>query len=184
MVERSATSEYRLVELKARVADLHSAKQQLAGFKARHVGTFRQIDTYFNVPKGRLKLREIEDRKGGELIYYERKDTSGPKESDVFILRIRKPATLKALLEKVLGKKITVDKKREIYRFEGTQIHLDKVKRLGSFVEFERRVQGSLQDLRREKQVLEELMKKLGINKENLVKESYSDLLAGGKMHK
>ncbi len=177
MAETLDTSEYKLVELKAMVENVDSARKQLDHLKACHIGTFRQIDTYFDVPKGRLKLREIEGSKEAELIYYEREDVTGPKGSDVFILRIRKPETFKVLLEKVLKKKVIVDKKREIYRYRGTQIHLDTVKDLGKFIEFERKTQGSVKDFHKDEQILEDLMKKLGVKEENLVKESYSDLL-------
>lgn len=175
-------SESRLVELKAKVENLYSARRELDRLKAPHIGTFHQIDTYFDVPEGRLKLREIEGRKEAELIYYEREDTAEPKKSSVFILRISEPKTFKVLLEKVLDKKVIVDKKREIYRYTGTQIHLDAVSGLGNFIEFERNSGGSAEDIRKDEEVLGKLMSELAIQEENLVKESYSDLvLRGGK---
>lgn len=181
MSETSDGSESRLVELKARVKNLDSARKQLASLKARCIGTFHQIDTYFDVPKGRLKLREVEGQEEVELVYYEREDISGPKRSNVFILGIRNSGTFKALFEKVLEKKVKVDKTREIYRHKGTQIHLDTVQGLGEFVEFERKTRGSAEDISKDKKVLKDLMTKFGIQKEDLIKESYSDLLSSGE---
>lgn len=166
-----------MVELKARVNALDSVRRKLTDLRAHHIGTFRQVDVYFDVPKGRLKLREVEGKNTAELVYYERKNVTGPKRSDVFILEVQKPAVFKSLLEKVLKTRVTVEKLREIYRHQGTQIHLDTVKKLGVFVEFERKTTADPQAIRKNQQTLEGLMKKLGIKSENLEKLSYSDLI-------
>jgi adenylate cyclase class 2 len=135
-------------------------------------GTYHQIDTYFNVPNGRLKLREIEKESLSKLVFYERENILKPKRSDVMILEIREPETLRAILEGALGVKTVVKKTREIFHHEGTQIHLDEVEGLGTFIEFERKIQ----DLPKDHRALEELMVRLGIVHENLVRKSYSDL--------
>ncbi|MEM2970342.1 MAG: CYTH domain-containing protein, partial [Candidatus Bathyarchaeia archaeon] len=51
-----------IVELKAKVDSLQPFKEKLRSLGAEHVGTFRQIDTYFEVPQGRLKIRETEGK--------------------------------------------------------------------------------------------------------------------------
>ena len=128
----------KLLELKCKVGSLDEAKKSVNKLKARYIGVFHQIDTYFNVQKGRLKLREVENEKKSDLIYYEREETLEPKESDVLIVEIQNTKSFKVLMTKVLGKKVVIDKTREIYRHKETQIHLDTVKELGSFIEFER----------------------------------------------
>lgn len=169
-------SESKLVELKAKIEDLDSVRKRLRSIGARYLGTFHQTDTYFRVPKGRLKLRKIEGKDKAELIYYEREDLPGPKRSDVFILRMRNYETFKVLFEKVLTKKVVIDKSREVYRYKGTQIHLDTVRGLGSFIEFERKTKSSAEAVREDQEVLKGLMKKLGVEQKNLVDGSYSDL--------
>ena len=169
--------ERKMVELKARVNTLDPIRRKIIDLKAYHIGTLRQIDFYFEVPKGRLKLREVEGKNTLELIYYKRKNVAGPKRSEVFILEVQKPAAFKTLLEKVLETTVTVEKLREVYRHQGTQIHLDTVEKLGAFVEFERRTPADQQAIRKNQQALEGLMKKLGIKPENLEKLSYSDLI-------
>jgi len=166
-----------MVELKARVNVLDSVRRKIIDLRAHHIGTFKQIDVYFEVPEGRLKLREVEGKNTVELVYYKRENVSGPKRSDVFILEVQDPAVFKSLLEKVLKTGVTVEKLREVYRYQGTQIHLDTVKKLGVFVEFERETTADLQAIRKNQQTLEGLMKKLGIKTENLEKLSYSDLI-------
>jgi len=169
--------EHKLVELKAKVEDLDVVREKLTSLGAQYIGTFRQIDIYFDVPEGRLKLREAEDDSTAELIYYQRENIAEPKKSDVFILKVQKPAFLKTLLGKLLKIRATVEKVREIYRYQGTQMHLDRVKKLGTFLEFERETSAGAQAIRNNQQVLEKLMEKLGISSESLERLSYSDFI-------
>ena len=50
----------RNVEIKARVADAVALLAAALALPARDCGAMRQVDTYFIVPRGRLKLREID----------------------------------------------------------------------------------------------------------------------------
>ncbi len=161
-----------LLELKAKVKSLHVIRLKLRDLRARHVGTFHQIDTYFTNPKGRLKLREIQGKKKAELIFYERENITGPKKSEVMILEIQEPEPFKLFCQRVLTKRIVIEKKREIYKYKGTQIHLDHVKGLGTFIEFERETTNIVEDRR----CLDDLMKILEIQNKDLIKVSYSDL--------
>lgn len=169
--------ERQLVELKARARDLDGLRERLVALKAEPVGTLRQVDTYFETPKGRLKLREVEGSDRAMLVYYEREDIAGPKGSHVFILEIPRPAAFKRLLKKALKTRAVVDKVREIYRYEGTQIHLDTVKNLGNFIEFERETAPDLPAVERGRETLEKLMENLGVGRENLEELSYGDLV-------
>jgi adenylate cyclase class 2 len=127
-----------MIELKAKISDHTQLRKNLSAIGAQHVGTFQQSDLYFKVPEGRLKLREIEGSRTAELIYYERENIPRPKRDEVFILRIQEPDELKNILNKILTPLASIKKFREIYQYQGTQIHLDTVKSLGKFVEFER----------------------------------------------
>jgi len=112
-----------------------------------------------------------------KLIYYEREKIAGPKRSAVYIVKIEKAEFLKVLLKKILQTEIVVDKVREIYQLEGTQIHLDSVKELGTFVEFERETSADRDVSLRDLKVLEKLKGKLGISSDNLERASYSDII-------
>ena len=169
--------ERKIVEFKARVNALDPVRRKIMDLRAHHIGTFKQIDVYFKVPKGRLTLREVEGKNTAELVYYERENVAKPKRSNVFILEVQERAVFKSSLEKVLKTVVTVEKLREIYRYQETEIHLDTVEKLGVFVEFERGTPDDLQAIRKNQQTLQELMKKLGIKPENLEKLSYSDLI-------
>ena len=47
-----------IIEIKARCHRPDWVKQQLTTWNAKFIGVDHQIDTYFNVPTGRLKLRQ------------------------------------------------------------------------------------------------------------------------------
>lgn len=173
-------TKYLLTELKAKVDDLQEIRNKIVAMTAKPVGTFRQIDTYFQTPKGRLKFREINGSDKVTLIYYEREDIAGPKKSDVSIVEIQRPLALyiKRLLDKALGVKAVVDKLREVYRYQGIQIHLDTVKELGTFVEFEKDTPKGKRDVDRGCRILRGLMEKIGIRERNLERQSYCDLVS------
>ena len=50
----------RNIELKARLGDRNAAIKACETLGAAHQGDIHQVDTYFRVPEGRLKLREAE----------------------------------------------------------------------------------------------------------------------------
>lgn len=161
-----------LIEIKARLSSLEPARRKILSIGAQLDGTFRQIDTYYNSPEGRLKLREVDGEPVSKLIHYDREDTPNPKRSDVTIHETEEPGPLKTILERTLGVKVTVTKTREIYQHQGTQIHLDAVEELGTFIEFER----PITDLSRDREVLQTLMQQLDVENEDLMTGSYCDL--------
>ena len=163
----------KLLELKATIKSLETVRKRLMDFKAVYIGTFKQVDTYFNSNKGRLKLRIIDGKDKAQLIYYFREDITGPKKSKILLIDVQEPESFKTLFVSLLGRRVIVDKEREIYICEGTQVHLDRVQNLGTFIEFERRITNVVQDQR----VLEDLMNKLEIRQKDLIQCSYSDLL-------
>ncbi len=165
-----------MVELKAKVDDLGVVRNKLVRRGAKHVGVFHQVDTYYDVPEGRLKLREMEGKVDAELIYYEREDVAEPKRSSVFILTIPQPRTFKQILGRIMRVKVVVDKVREIYFYEGVQVHLDTVKGLGLFVEFERITSPDAEQQKKDQGKLEKLREQLGISPQRLERLSYSDL--------
>ena len=165
-----------MVELKARVSNHDLLRKKLSELGSEYVGTFYQTDVYFKVPEGRLKLREVKGTNTAELIYYERENIAGPKQDDAFLLKVEEAGDLKNVLNRILKQRVVIEKEREIYMLQGTQVHLDTVKTLGKFIEFERQTTEETKTVKKDQQALEELMKKLGISPDNLETHSYSDL--------
>ena len=163
------------VEIKARSANQDEIRKLLNEKGAEFKGIDRQIDTYFQVPHGRLKLREgnIEN----SLIHYARNNQEGPKQSDVTLCETEPGTPLKELLTKALGVLVTVDKRREIYFIDNVKFHIDSVRDLGAFVEIEAiDKDGSVgkDKLTEQCQFYLDLFQ---IRNTNLVSSSYSDLL-------
>jgi adenylate cyclase, class 2 len=166
---------HKMIELKARVNDYDNLKEKLIQLGAEFDDAFEQTDTYFKVPKGRLKLRKVKDDTKLQLIYYERENIAGPKCDKAFLLQVEDSQDFINILNRVLTPLVVIKKFREIYHYQKIQIHMDTVKGLGTFIEFERQTADDSNELA-EKQVLEQLMKKLEINPKNLEPNSYSDL--------
>lgn len=166
----------RLVELKARYEDLGKARAILKA--AERLGTHRQTDTYFSLGDRRLKLREVDGREAAQLVYYERPDEAGVKETTVLLYDVVGPDVLKDMLARVLGVRVVVRKRREIRRHEGVQVHFDEVEGLGRFVEFELAVKDDAASIAAGRETLDRLRRLFEIPDEDLVASSYSDLLA------
>src|SRR5713101_6441952 len=124
------------VEIKARVTDAATMRPRLESLGTSAPEELVQVDTFYNVPTGRLKLREFANGTG-ELIYYERPDAVGPNVSSYFRAPSSDPASLRDVLARSLGVRATVRKRRDVFLIGQTRIHLDEVEGLGSFIEFE-----------------------------------------------
>ncbi len=166
-----------LVELKARYEDLGRARALLSG--AERLGTFRQVDTYFALGERRLKVRSVHGRREGQLVYYERPDTGGVKESRVLLADLPDANDVLEILRHAFPVQAEVRKTREIYRFQGVQVHLDDVVGLGRFLEFEKVLQGEA-ERDQARTHLEGLKAYFQIVDEDLMASSYSDLVAPG----
>ena len=112
--------------------------------RARRLGspaTVSQVDTYFAVPSGRLKLREITEggNERAELIGYTRPDEAGARWSEYYRADFRPEqiAPLIAMMKQTIGVRVVVRKDREVVVTGRTRIHLDHVQDLGHFVELE-----------------------------------------------
>lgn len=163
------------VEIKARCNNASSIRKYLLDNNADFKGVDEQTDTYFNVQHGRLKLREgnIENN----LIFYERTNQAGPKNSHFNLVKVEDAKGLKEALQKSIGIKVVVQKRREIYYIANVKFHIDEVPGLGSFVEIE--AGNILADLSQQ-QLNEQCnfyLQEFGINEEDLMAVSYSDML-------
>ena len=126
----------RNIEVKARVMDGEALRRAAHALPARDAGMMRQVDTYFHVPRGRLKRRVI-DGERAELIAYDRPDRGEAKRSDYRIAPVVDADAVLAVLGAALGVRVRVEKERRLLLHHHTRIHLDRVTGLGEFVELE-----------------------------------------------
>jgi adenylate cyclase, class 2 len=164
-------------EFKASVSDPDILESRLLVLNPVFAGEDHQIDTYFNITPGRLKLREgnIENA----LIYYERPDSESAKQSDVILYKHSPGTGLKEILSKIHGVKVVVDKIRRIYFIDNVKIHFDRVKSLGTFIEVEAKAEDqktSIETLRRQ---CDSFITFFNIKQSDIIGKSYSDLLMG-----
>jgi len=164
-----------IAEIKARSNRIDEIREVLIANHASLKGIDHQVDTYFKVPDGRLKLRQgtVENN----LIFYNRPNTTTPKKSSVQLYQPNNSEDLKTILTAVHGVLCIVNKKREIFFIDNVKFHLDTVHGLGTFVEIEAiDSDGSLEYAI----ILEQcnsFMKTLDIMEDELISVSYSDLI-------
>jgi adenylate cyclase, class 2 len=162
-------------EFKARANDLKNLEDQLLLLNPKFIGEDHQADTYFNVAKGRLKLREgnIEN----SLIYYERQNIAGAKQSHVLLYRHNPDKTLKDILIKLHGKKIVVEKRRRIYFIDNVKFHFDTVSKLGTFIEVEAIDENGKIGIEELKKQCDKYAGLFNVQPQDYISLSYSDML-------
>lgn len=163
----------RNIELKARLVDAVGAADLCQRLGAQYRGDIHQTDTYFNVPSGRLKLRENVPG-NTELIYYRRADQTASKGSDYEIAPGSPP--LRDLLAGALGVGAVVRKLRRLWLWHNVRIHIDTVDRLGDFIEFEAVLDEPYDDQDGHAKIAQ-LRAAFDIDDTHLIAHSYLDLL-------
>ena len=171
----------RNIEIKARLTNLAEIESCAAPLAQQGPLLIHQEDFFFNIPRGRLKLRKF-DPTHGELIYYEREDTLEPKESFYLRTATAEPDALVETLRAALGLRGVVRKQRTLYLVGQTRVHLDRVEDLGDFLELEVVLEPA-QTPESGIQVAQALMHSLGIPPEALVRGAYIDLLEAQAAH-
>jgi len=163
------------IEIKAKTSKADTIRAYLLAHGAVFKGTDTQTDTYFNSLKGRLKLRQgnIENN----LIYYERNNQAGPKQSNFNLVAVADAEGLKEMLTASMGVKVTVAKLREIYFIGNVKFHLDKLEKLGSFVEIEASNKYAQCTTAQLNEQCNFYMQQFGIESTDLIDISYSDML-------
>ena len=158
----------RNLEVKAFDPDPAATVRACERLGAVEQGVLEQRDTYFRVGTGRLKLRE----EGGaaELVFYERPETTGVRESRCE--RIPVDPALGPVLFRALSVVGVVEKTRRLFLYRGVRIHLDEVESLGSFVELE----AVLPEAREE--TLAEVMTALGFDGRETLAGGYLELVS------
>lgn len=159
------------IELKVEINDLELIKTKLKQIDAHFKGTLNQKDIYFENKIGLLKLRMENGQ--NYLIQYLREEEIKERISSYEILNISDPEA-EIFLKRIFKVECEVEKKRQLYIFKNTRIHLDDVKNLGIFLELETVVNDSKEKAIRE---FNRVITLLGLNPNEQIRKSYRYLI-------
>lgn len=172
-------------EIKVKPSNFNEIRELANGLRTSY-SLLEQKDVYYRciTGRGRCKLRSIEEednhddeiRKRAELIYYERPDLEIEKLSTFDKYDVPDPSKLQNILKKISTEIGVVEKRREVFFIGNIRIHFDDVKDLGKFVEIEIPLTNDITE-DKGNEIMEDLIKKLAINKDELIKCSYINLL-------
>ncbi len=159
------------LEIKVKVKNFDSILKSLKKLKAKKSGVLHQKDVYFSSPKGLLKLRK--EGKSQQLIRYQRNEEGKNRWSNFEILELHQ-VHAESFLRNLWDCEVVVEKERLLFLYDETRIHLDKVKKLGNFIELETKVISSKKDAQ---QRFKFLLNALQIDPKEQLRLSYHDLL-------
>jgi adenylate cyclase class IV len=118
----------RNIELKATNPDPSASLAVCRTLGAEDHGTIEQRDTYFEVARGGLKLREEQPGRP-HLIQFERASEPQQRESRYRIIEVIDSKALCAALAAAIGIRGVVVKRRHLLLWQSVRIHLDEVER-------------------------------------------------------
>jgi predicted adenylyl cyclase CyaB len=160
------------LELKFAIPSLPRAEQIAHSAGAVGPTELLQVDTYFNVTNGRMKLRVI-GGSAAELITYVRPEDHDERLSEYHKTPIAEPTEFRSMLLASLGLLVEVKKRRVLYMMDTTRVHLDEVEGLGSFGEFEIPFTNESDTGKR----MRELRDIFNVRDADICRHSYSDML-------
>lgn len=160
------------LELKIKVESHSKLLKVLKRINAEKKGILRQKDVYYKTKNGLLKLR-IEGN-NFTLIKYLR-DENGKRWSNYELLRLEGKNPEKYLHD-IFNIDTIVEKKRILYLYKNTRIHLDEVKGLGKFLELETLLVTTRKDA---EERFREIIKLLNLDLLKQIRTSYKYLMLG-----
>ena len=160
------------LELKIKIDSFDTLIEKLKSINAKQDSILLQKDIYYKIPAGLLKLRIENGTK--TLIFYNRDETSENRWSDFNLLKIEDD-NAEEFLSKLFVVEQVVEKKRELFWFNNTRIHLDEVKELGYFLELETIVLDGKEDAEKR---FDEIVALLNLDVSKQIKKSYKNLIA------
>lgn len=165
----------RNLELKIKLKSFSQIKKILNQIGAEFTAVLNQKDIYYKNKNGLLKLR-IENPATARiesLIKYRRNENSKHRWSDYNLIKFREGNAEKFLAD-FLEIETIVNKKRLLYMYDNTRIHLDKIKSLGNYLELETLVLNGQADAKRR---FAKIVSFLKLDLKNQVKKSNRDLM-------
>ena len=159
------------LELKIKLNSFNQVEKYLKEINATHTATLNQKDVYYKSNSGLLKLR-IENG-NQSIIKYVRDEKSKNRFSNFEVLYFSSGNAEKFFGE-LLKVETVVQKKRILYMYNNTRVHLDRVKNLGYFMELETLVLFGKNDAKKR---FDGIVNLLHLHDYLQIKKSYRDLI-------
>lgn len=174
------------IEIKAKVKNLVNLRKKILALGAKKITNKYQLDVYLSPPhksffKTRYYLRVRQDliNKTNSFDYHVLKGSGGYGTSEENEVNVADGKTLLKILKMLDFTEICrIDKKREVFKYQDFEIVLDRVKKLGDFIEVE--LAGNFKDREKHEKRIIEILDKLNVNKEQYCKwGGYVELMTG-----
>jgi predicted adenylyl cyclase CyaB len=159
------------LELKIHINSFYRLKNRLNKINAEFIGGLIQKDIYYKISNRLVKLR-IENGQQS-LIKYFRDEKGKDRWSDYDVIKFTEGDTEK-FFNQLFDIDAVVKKKRLLYIYDNTRIHLDDVKKLGKFLELETLVLNGLKDAKKR---FNKIINLLELDLSSQIKKSYKNLM-------
>lgn len=164
-------------EIKFRIENEKDLRKRMAKLGIERIKIVNQVDTYFDFKDMKLyyedkalRLRKEENKLFLTLKGKRKKALIKTRDEISVELNIKQEKNIIKILNEIGLEKIgIIQKRREIYNFKEVEISIDKVKKLGKFLEIE--FNGKSQS------VIDNLVRNLALSKNMVVKETYPEML-------
>jgi len=160
------------LELKLKVDSHLKYIYLLKKANAENKGVLKQKDIYYRWKKGLLKLRIEGD--SATLIKYVRAE-KGKRWSNFDLMRLTGENPEK-YFDDLLTVEAVVEKKRKLYFWNNTRVHLDEVKGLGKFLELETLFISTRADMEKR---FTDTIAMLGLDLSKQIRKSYKNIPTG-----
>lgn len=161
----------RNLELKVPCNSFEKIIKLLVEINADYIGELIQKDIYYQIKNWLLKLR-IENGEQS-LIKYTRDETGKDRWSDFQVIKFS-DGNAENFLKDIFKIETVVEKNRQVYIYDNTRVHLDKVNDLGKFLELETLVINGLEDAKKR---FNDIINKLELDLNKQIKNSYKILI-------
>lgn len=160
------------LEIKVPVNNIEELEKILYEAGANLVYESQQLDVYYKVKNGRLKIRDSSGEKS--IIFYQRVESGDDRWSDFTVIKVDNPKEWVEFFDKFLERLVEVNKYRKLLHYKNSRIHLDKIEGLGNFLEIETKLTVDEATVEDEFEFLIDLLK---IDKSKQILNSYSDII-------
>jgi len=166
------------IEVKAR-ADHQQVKERLSAMGADFVGVQHHSDTYFNAPHRdfastdeALRIRSVDGR--SVITYKGKKLDTISKTREEFETHVDGGNARSILLALGFNESGIVKKTREVFKYRGMTVCLDKVEDIGEFMEVEITTDSDIEGHRKK---IFSFLEKFGIGEKDSIRTSYLEMM-------